>query len=136
MKNDRIRILEAETPSTASVVQPPKRRKYQAKKHVQNKSRMMPEERISNELVDSDSSEQKLSIDLQEPINVQHNLRMDGSDSNSDQKYFPLLSKSIARSSEAKRTDLGNQSKKKLSPQLLIITRSLTTFLSYQMTER
>ena len=51
----------------------------------------------------SPGSEGQLSIDQQEPINVQHNLRMEGSNYNSDQKYFPLFSKSIARSSEAKR---------------------------------
>ena len=53
--------------------------------------------------MDSDSSDQKQSLDQQEPSNAQHNLRMEGPDSISDQKYFPLFSQSIARSSEVNR---------------------------------
>ena len=102
---------EAETPPTASVTQPPKRRKYKPKKHVQNKPRMMPEERRSNDIVDSDSTEKKPSSDQQEPINVQNNLRMEGPDSNSDQKYFPLFSRNIVRSEVKREKDRPRKSK-------------------------
>ena len=95
--DDEEKDEEVET-STASVVQPPlnKRRKYKTKKHVPNKASIMPEVRNRTDMVGSDSSEQTQSHDQQEPVNVQHNLRREGPASNSDQKYFPLFSQSIA----------------------------------------
>ena len=94
---------EAENPTTASIAQPPERRKYKIQKQVQKDSRMMPEERKKKDKLDSDDSSEKKSLDQQEPSNAQHNLRREGPDSILDQKYFPLFSQSIARSSEDKR---------------------------------
>ena len=72
----------------------------------------MPEERKSNDKLDSDSSEQKRSNDQQEPNNVKHNLRKEGSDSkNSDQKYFSLFSQNIARSEVKREKDRPRKSK-------------------------
>ena len=102
---------EAENPTTASVAQPHKRRKYKIQKQVQKDSRMMPEERKKKDKLDSDDSSEKKSLDQQEPSNAQHNLRREGPDSISDQKYFPLFSQNIACSEVKREKDRPRKSK-------------------------
>ena len=112
----------ADTPTTAPAAEPPlnKRRKYKPQRLVQNKSSKMPEEKKGKDKEGLESLEKKDSHDQQEPVNSQHNLRKDGQASNSDQKYFPLFSQSIARSSEVKR-EKGRPRKPKIIPKYLII---------------
>ena len=107
----------ADTPTTASVAEPPlnKRRKYKPQRLVHNKSSKMPEENHSKDKEGLESLEKKDSHDQQEPVNSQQYLRKDGQTSNSDQKYFPLFSQSIARSSEVKR-EKGRPRKPKITP--------------------